>query len=655
MNADSIAISALATGRRALDLIGQNISNAATPGYSRQAPNLVNKTIDGVTGVGVDVATITRYTSAPLRSAILRANADESGTTARLDYRRQAETALQPGTGGVDGRLEEFFNQIERMTTRPEDVSQRRPAVAAAADLAQRFNQAARDLDNVRNDAGRQIGQTVDEVNALATRIADLNARIAKVETIGGEANDLRDERDRAIDDLSKRIDVRTVEQPFGVVNVLGTTSAVVVGDQAVQFRATKDAQDQFVIARADQPNRPLRFEGGKLGGLLQAHNEDFPASRSRLDSLAAGLIRNFDQTQATGLGGGAPFTTLTGTRAVPNPAAPLASLNLPFPPQAGNLVIAVTNQGTSQRTNVAVAIDPATQSLNDVAAAITAATSGQVQASVDPGSNNLVFQAQAGFAFDFAGRLPTNPPTVNINGSAVPKVTGTYQGSANDTYSFQVVGNGTVGVTSGLTLEVRNGANQLLTTLNIGDGYTPDTPLPVGNGLKVQLSSGTSNAGNFATPVISNPDQPALLSALGVNSLFAGNSAVSIAVRPEILADPSRLSVSRTGESGDSANLQRFAALRDQPLLGGGTRTFAQEYTDIATAVGADVKALNERQSAQAGALQNLFGQEQAVGGVDVNEELVHLLQFQRMVESASRYLSVVNRAVDSILEIAR
>jgi flagellar hook-associated protein 1 FlgK len=70
---------------------------------------------------------------------------------------------------------------------------------------------------------------------------------------------------------------------------------------------------------------------------------------------------------------------------------------------------------------------------------------------------------------------------------------------------------------------------------------------------------------------------------------------------------------------------------------------------------VGTDVKRLGDLQSAQAGVMRNLFGQEQSVAGVDTNEELVHLLDYQRMIEGASKYLGVVNDSLDEIMNIIR
>jgi len=227
--------------------------------------------------------------------------------------------------------------------------------------------------------------------------------------------------------------------------------------------------------------------------------------------------------------------------------------------------LIGVTDTATGTRTNSTVAIDPATMSLQDVAGAITAATGGKVQATVDPVTNALRFAAQPGSKFDFAGR-DTNP------------------------------------------------------------------------------AAGAAAA---------DPDTARVLSALGVNGLFTGSTATDIAVRPDIAANPGLLAASRTGQPGDGTNLERLAAVRDQAL--GGGRTLSGEFTDLAAAVGSDVQTLGDRQTAQAGVMRTLAAQEQSVAGVDVNEELVHLLNFQRMVEGAAKYLSVVNSALDSIMNIIR
>lgn len=562
MNAFPIGLSALAAGTRGLDLVGQNIANANTPGYHRQRLDFSSRTTDGFNGTGVEITGVTRYEAQAVRTAILRGNSDQADATARLAVRRQVEATLGAGPGGIGGAFERFFNQVEGLTARPDDPAVRRPLIAAAGDLARQFTVAAADLDKLRADSGTEIRKTVNEVNDLTTRIADLNGRIQVVVQRGDQANDLQDQRDRLIDELSQRVDVRTVPQPYGAMNVMGTDTALVVGPFASQYQVSSDANNNLIVVQQGS-TRPATFTSGTLGGMLREYNTDLPATRSRLDGLARELMGRVNALHATGIGTDGPFASLAGSTPVANAAAPLGTQNLWFPTQAGTLTVSVTDTATGNRTNTAIAFNPATDSLQDIATAFSGIPG--LTASVVSPNNTLKLTAQAGYKFDFAGR---------------------------------------------------------------------DT-VPAGGG------------------AVATPDATGLLTALGLNNLFTGTGAGDIGVRSDLLSNPNALAASRTGQPGDGANLERIALVRDQRVFSG--RTLSGEFADLAAVVGVDVKGLDDQQTAQAAVLRNLSGQEQAVVGVDTNEELVQLLQYQRMVEGASKYLSAVNTALDSMLEIIR
>src|SRR5439155_19269418 len=134
------------------------------------------------------------------------------------------------------------------------------------------------------------------------------------------------------------------------------------------------------------------------------------------------------------------------GVRAASSTTVPLAQAKLAFPPQAGSLFISVTNKATGNRTISEVQIDPATQSLQDVANAINAVPN--LQGLVDTQTGTLKIIAAPGFGFDFAGRLATQPDSASITGTTQAQASGTYTGSVNDVYTYKVVGTGTIGVT---------------------------------------------------------------------------------------------------------------------------------------------------------------------------------------------------------------
>ncbi|MDY3556839.1 flagellar hook-associated protein FlgK [Gemmata sp. JC717] len=559
-NSYVIGTSAIATAQKALDLIGQNVANATTPGYHRVDPQLVSRTT-GPNVTGVDIGSVTRYSLPAVRTAILTSNGDQGRYTALLDTNRQVETALATSQGGVGDKLESFFNQVEELTARPDNLASRRTILTAASDLSNQLNSTAGDIDRLRSDLGRKIGATVDQVNTLATRIASLNTQILTKENRGLTANDLRDQRDVAIDDLSKLIDVKTVEVPSGQINVISGDSAVVVGEFANRFTVSQNASDDIVITDTTAA-LTRNFRSGSLAGDVQSFNTDIPALRARLDTLAGQLIQKVNQVQATGLGS-TPITSLSGTNQASSVTAPLNAAGLPFAVQAGTLTVSVTNNNVSPatRTNTAIAINPATQSLTDIATALSAVPG--LAATVNATSNTLNIQAQAGYSFEFAGR----------------------------------------------------------------------DSLPAGSG------------------AVANTDTSGLLVALGVNGLFVGSSAASIRVNPAITADPTLLAASRTGQVGDGTNLERLGAVRDAQAVG--TRTLTQDFADIAATLGSDINSFNDLQTTQASALRELASQEQATTGVDTNEELVKLLAFQRMIQGASKYLSVVNTSMDALFNI--
>ena len=235
-----------------------------------------------------------------------------------------------------------------------------------------------------------------------------------------------------------------------------------------------------------------------------------------------------------------------------------------------------------------------------------------------------------------------------------MPQIGGTYTGTNNDTYTFQVVGSGTVGQAANLSLQVLNSAGTLVTSLNIGQGYSPGSTLQVANGVTVQLSEGTVNAGdNFSTQVIANPDTTGILTALGLNTFFTGSTASDIQVNPNLLAQPDLLAASRSGQPDDGSNLQAMVALSNNPTLVNGTQTFNQFYAAMVGDVGTQVQGLTQSQSADQLVTQNLQAQQQSVSGVDTNEQMIQMLEFQQAFQAAAHYVSTVNDTLNTLLQI--
>jgi flagellar hook-associated protein FlgK len=434
-------------------------------------------------------------------------------------------------------------------------------------------------------------------------------------------------------------------------VGVLAGGMPVVTGTQAFPMKAVVDAAGQTTAIQVAGTTAPMTITDGQLAGLLEVANQTLPDLRRQVDALAQQLIRRVDEIHATAIPLSGSFANLASQRPVKNVAVPLAQAGLSFAPRAGTLYVSVTNQATGTRVLTPVAVDPATQSLQDVATALSAVP--HIQAVVDGQTGLLHVLAQPGYAFDFAGQLPTVPETTAITGTTVPQLSGTYTGTANDHYTFTVVGSGTVGVTSGLSLEVRDQSGALQGTFNIG-GYTAGAALSTVNGVRVQLSAGTVNNGDsFAVSVVANADPGGLLSALGMNAFFQGDDAATVQVRPDLLAQPGNLALSLTGQPGDGGALQQLAALRDAPVLSNGTQSLQQYLASLIGAAGQRVQDLTQQQGVQQTVAQRLQAEQQSLSGVDPNEELVRLMQFQQAFQMAAHYVSVLDTSFAALLQI--
>jgi flagellar hook-associated protein 1 FlgK len=176
-------------------------------------------------------------------------------------------------------------------------------------------------------------------------------------------------------------------------------------------------------------------------------------------------------------------------------------------------------------------------------------------------------------------------------------------------------------------------------------------------NQLQIQAQSGYSFdfAGRDTNPpgggAVANPDSSGVLAALGVNGFFTGSTAGTIAVNPAISSDPTQIAASASGEPGDGTNLQKLSAIQDQTLING--QTLSQSFASAASGVGTNVQTLTDQQTSQTGIVQNLTTQDQAVSGVDTNQEFVNLLSYQKMIQAASEYFTTVNTAIGYVLNI--
>jgi flagellar hook-associated protein 1 len=648
----SIAASALTVNQQLLDLTGQNIANANTAGYHRQVADLAARTNGGLIGAGVDLTQINRLVDTLVEQTMNRSSSTSANLSAQLATLSQVQTVLSPTNGSLNDLLQNFFNQADQLSSQPADLTQRSVFLSAASSLTDGINGLDKAIGDFQDGLTSQMQDAVDTVNQIAPQIASLNEQIQRFTLKGSQPNDLMDQRDQLISQLASILNVQTVTEDHGQVGVIAGGNPIVLGNISSRLELYTDPIQKTPAVRVVGSAAPLSITDGQLAGLLTMRNQTLPSLNQQLNNLTTQLVRGIDEIHATSIPLNGSLTILSGQHAVTSSTVPLAQSDLTFAPQAGTLYVSVTNNATGVHTLTSVAIDPATQSLQDIATALSGVPN--IQAVVNSQTHTLQVLAKPGFSFDFSGQLPTAPDTSSITGTSTAQLAGAYTGSSNDQYSFKVVGNGTVGVTANLSLEVRDKSGSLLGTFNIGQGYVPNSALSTVNGVSVKMSSGSVNDGDsFSTAVVADPDSGGLLSALGLNSFFQGDSAANVSVRSDLIADPSKLALSSTGASADGGALERIDAFRAAPVLAGGTQSVEQYLAGLVGGVGSQVQDVTQRQSAQQVIDQRLQAEQQSTSGVDANEELVKLMQFQRAFQAAAHYVSVIDETLAALVQI--
>ncbi len=412
----SIGVSALQASQRALEVAGNNIANANTPGYHRQVVQLSSATplrLDKLSiGRGVEVTGIQRIVNDNIELSQVRQSAATGASDSQLTVATQLESRLSNEKASAGARLETLFNRLEQLSSQLNSSSSRKLVVASADQLAREFNSVAADLLRQRDDVDQSINAVVAEINPLTKAIAQLNAEIARQITAGSPPNDLLDQRSQLIQQLGQRISIEVLEGNQGQVTVLSDGVPLVISGRSLSLEVVRDETDHVLI-QPKGTDASLTTTGGQLGGYLAARRETVPRYLSRMDDLARAVARAFNSVQTTGVGVAGAFTNLTSQQPVRDVNQKLNAAGLPSPPIAGSLTVAVTDIATGQRTLTTINVDPVQQSLSDVANAL--GTIPNLQVFVNSQGGTLSVMSASGFTFDFRGDGETPSDTSGV------------------------------------------------------------------------------------------------------------------------------------------------------------------------------------------------------------------------------------------------
>lgn len=410
-----IGRSGLLSAQAGIEVAGNNLANIATRGYHRSTITLTPERSDEVQsgifiGQGVGIQSVTRQINEALEARLRGAVSDSQRSLVRQDILSQIEAIQNEFTDiDVTTQLGEFFNVWSQLANNPRDNSLRSLVVEQGRNVADFLKDMRTDLTNVRTQVTNNIEAAVRNANDLLNKIEQLNKQIVAAEGGLGEQGGLRDQRGVLLEELAKYIDISTLEQNSGAMDVfVGSTPIILNGQNlGVETRTTvaNGVTNIEVVLSTDLT--VLDTSSGIIGALVATKDEDVTFAIDFLDDFTNTFMFEVNKLHAQGQGLNG-YTDLRAAHRVADTTAALndAAAELDFTPNHGSFRVSVTQKSSGQRVTTTIDVDldgigGNDTSLDDIQAAIDAISG--ISSSID-GNGRLRITSDANdFEFTFS------------------------------------------------------------------------------------------------------------------------------------------------------------------------------------------------------------------------------------------------------------
>ena len=335
----NLAARSLQTQMTGVEVAGQNLANINTPGYSRQVVNIAASpditTTVGSEGTGAEVTGIQQIVSSLLNAQIQSQGSTSGYWNAQQTTLQNAQNGLNEflnGSGatsstnaagasttdsGLSGQLTSLFNAFSSLAASPSTSSQQ-AVIGAAQQLATTFNQISTQIGTARTAANMSLTSDVASANTLLSDIATLNKQIGTAQFAGGTANDLLDQREQDLENLSKLTSFTTSTGANGAVDINIGGATLVSGNTVNDMLATYDPGNGNLLVQTATGGQPVTLTGGSIQGTIAARDGELATMQTNVDSLASNLVTAVNTIQNSGYNsaGGTGNTFFTGTNA---------------------------------------------------------------------------------------------------------------------------------------------------------------------------------------------------------------------------------------------------------------------------------------------------------------------------------------------------
>jgi flagellar hook-associated protein 1 FlgK len=640
-NIFNIGVSGLNAAQWGLTTTGQNISNAATPGYSLEKVSYQEAsgqyTGSGYLGSGVQTATVTRSYSQYLSTQLNSTTSTSSAASTYYSLISQLNNLVGDPTKGISAGISSYFTGMQSVANAPSSTSARQVLVSSAQTLADQITTAGTQYDQLRQSVNTQLTSAVTQINSYTQQIADLNKQIKIASAQGQPPNQLLDQRDLAVQNLSSMVGVQVV-QTDGNYNVyIGNGQPLVVGAKQYGLQAVTSASDPSELAIAfkssDGSAQTLAqtqyvpdsaLSGGVVGGLLDFRSQTLDPAQAQLGAIATSFAAQLNQQNALGVDlngnqGGALFTTGSPT-----------------------VYASARNTGTA---DVGISFADATQP-----------TTGDYTLSYDGSTYTLADRATGKSVGSFSS--PATSGT--INGLKIA-VTGAM--NAGDSYTIQptraALDNFAVSNTSPAAVAAASPVLSSAATGNTGSASISSPKVAAGYTASAIKLTYDSASGGFTSNVdVTLPDSTVVTAGSTIpydssKGLTFTSNGVTATITGK-LSDNDEFDVTpNAGGTSDGSNALAMSNLVTTKTMNGGTDTLTSSYANYVNQIGNDANQLKASSTAQTALLAQATSAQQAVSGVNLNEEAANLMQYQQLYQANSKVIQTASSLFQTLLGI--
>lgn len=637
-----VGITGLNAAQAGLVTTEHNIVNASTPGYHRQEtiqiPVVPQLTGSGFFGQGVQVQTVNRVYSDFLDKQVQQAQTTGSYLDAYYTQVKQIDNLMSDPNVGLSPAMQDFFNGVQELANNPASIPVRQSLLGTANTLVNRFASLNQRLTEIRSGVNSQLTSAVTEINSYAQQISALNGQIAVATTSSNSSqlpNDLLDQRDQLIGELNKLVKVTALHQDDGSYNIfIGNGQPLVVGVTTFALTATqsKEDPDSLVVGYGGNELNSSLLAGGSLTALLDFRNTSLSTAQNALGRVAATLVQKFNEQHTLGMDlngalGGNFFNALSPTVA--------ANTNN----TAGAAVTAtVSTIGSLTTSNYRLSYNGATTTWS-----LLNLATNQAVTMTGAGTSGSPYVAD-GLSF------VVTPPTTATDSASFLIMPTRYAArdisvAINDTSSIAAAAPiktlATIGATS---------------TAKITAG-TVNSPPPVNANLLQPVTFVFTGAATFNVFGAGTGNPTGVAYTSGGNITYNGWT-VQITGTP-VLGDVFNIQTNSGGVS-DGRNALVLGALQTSNTManntaGNPTTTFQGAYSQLVSEVGNKTREMQVRSKAQDTLIQQTTMEQQALSGVNLDEEAAKMLRYQQAYQAAGKAMQIASSLFQTLLDIGR